>query len=297
MVWCVGILVTDRDAAVLDQVLQRLDVAAKWVPSTLVVSLRQQDIEAHAVLSAFQPQHLLGMELLEASYEALWTPAYHTEAVLEAICAQRNAILDYASARGYSALLFLDSDMELEADALEAMEAVPGPAVAMAYQPRWSAHCVVGVSSDCPAGLQLLLNPQYASNVTPSVVGMGCLLLRGSALEVRAHVATSIGGVRGEDVGFCHALKAKGIVIHLVPGHMAHHLAGGTGPHVVPDMCSRSPLLTQFTPAHLAALLSDQTMTWTVANGPSPDPCTVHVAVPYTSCAASTASSVISTGT
>ena len=111
----------------------------------LVVSTRAQDAEAIRQCLLHRPKHVANLEINEVKYNAQWNGDYHHEAVLVAICMQRNNIRNLALARGHDWLFFLDSDIHLQPTTLRLLLDTQLSCVGAPYMPRWSNHVVVGV--------------------------------------------------------------------------------------------------------------------------------------------------------
>jgi hypothetical protein len=112
---------------------------------------------------------------------------------------------------------------------------------------RWARHVVVGVSTGCPPAeleLQLLINPQnlrlafrgpegiYGPEALPcALLGFGAMLVRRrwgdvDLLSVPYRLLESVGGVRGEDIGFCAdvlSLSAERGDVALQPHFLCNH--------------------------------------------------------------------------
>ncbi len=243
----IGMLITDRDQALVPRVLpclsRSLDDLADHAAATvdLKVSLRPRDRRARAQIVSHRPRRVARLDFLELDYDAAWD-GRHEETQFESICRQRNALRELALAEAYDWLLFLDSDVELRPDTLHRLLDAGDYVVHAPYRPRWSAHVVVGVAGD-GGRVEILANPQRldaAGDAFPcALVAAGCTLVRRPALDVPFAVA-DYGFVRGEDIGFCAGLRARGIVPLCLARHHVEHLCepwprplipvGGDGP-------------------------------------------------------------------
>ena len=227
----IGMLITDRDQALVPQVFpclsRSLDDLSEDTATTvdLALSLRPRDRRARAQAISHRPRRIDRLRFLETDYAAAWA-GRHEETHYETICRQRNALRDLTLADGYDWLLFLDSDVEVRRDTLRRLLDAAGEVVHAPYRPRWSAHVVVGVAG-AAGRVEILANPQRmdaAGEAFPcALVAAGCTLIRQPALDVPFAVA-DYGFVRGEDIGFCLQLKARGIVPRCLTRHHVEHL-------------------------------------------------------------------------
>jgi len=125
--------------------------------------------------------------------------------------------------------------------------------VGACYQPRWSRHTVVGVAQGVYSGecnIQLLINPELVAMdglcaectnglaearrevvaIECAILGFGATLLRRPILTVPFRLAEVMGGVEGEDIGFCLDLLATNNSLyrpHFLASHKVHHVSGG----------------------------------------------------------------------
>ncbi|CAF3956018.1 unnamed protein product [Rotaria sp. Silwood1] len=306
----IGMLVIDRDAPLLPQVLQHLQAAVVMLCSDciapksihdmdikcgvandpkelcqcgglcnidLIVSAREIDNEARAAIQQHCPQRISHVEFLISNYDAHFSDHYHTDAVLEAICNQRNAIRNYALQDAqYDWLFFLDSDILLQPSTLILLLQTQRHCIGAPYMPRWSRHVVVGVSqigeSEIECNLQLLLNPHLLdcsmASIPCSILGFGAILIRSSLLHIPYRIQESIGSVKGEDIGFCIDLLALGRIDYqpyFLTAHYVEHLSGGASPSpFVPDLVHDQPLLTHIRVDQLFWVENNMSIEWQV---------------------------------
>jgi hypothetical protein len=306
----IGMLVIDRDAHFLPQVLQHLQAALATLCSNcigtlsardtdsktnaindceklcqcgtlcdidLIVSAREIDSEARAAIQQHCPARIRHLELLTANYDAHFSNHYHSNAVLEAICDQRNAIRNYTLQQAqYNWLFFLDSDILLQPSTLLLLLQTQRHCIGATYMPRWSRHVVVGINqvnedaTECT--LQFLLNPQLLrSNVDSipcSILGFGATLIRSSLFHIPYRIQESIGGVQGEDIGFCMDLLALDRIDYqpyFLTGHCVMHLSGGASPSpFIPNLEHDYPLLTHIRVNQLFWVENNMSIEWQV---------------------------------
>lgn len=287
----------------------------------LLISLRASDLFCWRALLHFRPRHVRHVWLrVCAPYDSQsfvdLNGLYHTDGVLDAILAQRNAVRAFACSQNFEWMFWLDSDILLRHDTLSRCVQTGLPCVGSHYQPRWAMHSVVAVahsngrpqnnktariggdktrsSADTEAAsaataaaeeltqseceVQLLIDPHLLAP-SPShpalahpcvVLGFGAMLVRRSLLSIEYALAESLGGVKGEDVGFCLSLlrlqesrirarsescrdlrrldcaatldahsqhqQQADVRPHFLAGHIVEHLAGGKGTTVKPAL-------------------------------------------------------------
>jgi hypothetical protein len=303
----IGMLVIDRDAHLLPQVLQHLQAALSTLCTNcinqqsaddadrrhgiadgcekceefydidLVVSTREIDRKARAAIEQHCPDKIRRLEFLTANYDACFSNHYHSDAVLEAICSQRNDIRKYAlQQERYKWLFFLDSDILLQPSSLLSLIRTKRHCIGAAYMPRWSRHVVVGVNqinkNALESHMQLLLNPHLlrsnADSIPCSIIGFGATLVRSSLLHIPYRIQESIGNVKGEDIGFCIDLLALGDVDYqpyILADHYVVHLAGGACPSpFIPDLDHEYPLLTHIRTDQLYWVDNNLSIEWQV---------------------------------
>ena len=156
----------------------------------------------------------------------------------------------------YDWLLFLDSDVVMHPDTLGRLLAVPGPVVHAPYRPRWAAHPMVGVKGD-NGTIELLLNPHLHVVDGPgfpvAFVAAGCTLIRREAMDVLFQVDDYL-FVRGEDLGFCKALRARGQTPWCLANASVEHRCQASDGLFIPFISDTEPV--QLTAAKLAQLIS-----------------------------------------
>ncbi len=279
----VGLLVTDRDAHLLHSVFQHLDRALERVLETgrrcvdLAVSLRCRDQQAIAACKSYASACINQLHFLETDYDAEFSNNYHCNEVLEAICSQRNTIREFALDHSYRWLFFLDSDILLEPHTLELLLSSGKACVGAVYVPRWSCHTVVGVNqgeeSRGESVLQLLLNPHLLCSdvlaVPCAILGFGATLIRRSLLHIPYRIQESLGGVKGEDIGFCIDLLALGnaeLLPHFLTCHKVEHISASKAPRpFIPRLDDNFPLLTRVASSQLFFVENDFPLNWIVA--------------------------------
>jgi len=301
----IGFLITDRDAALVPVVFFHLEaalatfklVASQSNPSPtnagasptidLVVSVRERDRKAQDMCRKYVPATVRSLVFLITEYDARFDTDHqnHSSAGLEAICNQRNRVCRHAAECAADWLFFLDSDVFVQENTLALLWASGRWCVGAPYVPRWSYHAVVGVmvvQHDCEtavhgevAQMQLLVNPHCLAvssiSFPCSVMGCGAMLLRSAVFHVPFRLGETLGGVRGEDVGFCLDLCALGMqqelaYPHCLSRHVVRHEAGGQHPDLfVPRLqVDSSALLTQIRTDQLFDLRNRLQLHWLV---------------------------------
>jgi hypothetical protein len=240
------------------------------------------------------------VELVQYGAQFSVEQQFHTSDVLDAITMQRNHIRQYAITHNYTYLFFLDSDVYLNPNTLHLLLASQRRCIGAAYMPRWSKHVVLGVgcgrTEDDECTLQLLVNPhlimrtsgyKYSrtdSNgrhqqvvVEPeskgklvsfpcSTMGFGALLIHKSLLHVAYQVQLSIGGVKGEDIGFCADLVRTGNpenFPHMLARHVVEHASGGARRRAfVPHINDTCPIISHVLFSQLLEVEHDMPIKW-----------------------------------
>jgi len=196
----VGVLTTDRDLQLIERVhggLTHLSEHCAW--DTLVVA-READ------LGAQEGWRKLGAEVITVSDYAVGKPPDFWK-----LAEKRNVVARRGRERGVDAVLFVDSDIVI--DGIVAREMLSGSryadVVVVPGRMRWNHQFTVGLMERGRfrfADLRELLD----QGPFPRIVGggMGCTLVRASALDV-PFKPVQLNGVPGEDIGFFYEIFAN----------------------------------------------------------------------------------------
>jgi hypothetical protein len=223
----IGLLVTDRDAALIPSVFECLSKSLSHLSETsvdMLVSLRASDQNARQQCLAHRPDHINILNFLELNYEATWS-GWHRKQTLEAICLQRNAIRKFALSYNYDWLFFLDSDICLQEDTLSLAIATGKSLVHAPYQLRYSAHIVIGVL-DAYGSISMLVNPHLfkadGNCFRCAIFALGSTLIRKDILHVPFTIKT-YNHFCGEDVGYSLNLMNKRQKCYCLSHHYVEH--------------------------------------------------------------------------
>lgn len=214
----VAMLCTMRDVGLIPLVADGVRNVLQGMSgnATLLLVSREYDQPSLSLAwSAFSPEFLTAPD-----YE----PGRSGER-LDAICSQRNMVREYALSRGYDAVLFIDSDVnipkETADDILEC--ARYADAVVAPYNMRWCTGHPVGIIDG--KTIRPVQHKELSGRFPRVHVGpMGATLLYGDAIKLPFSVA-ELGELAGEDIGwFLHAYKAGMVVRSTTWPHTAEHL-------------------------------------------------------------------------
>jgi len=279
----VGILITDRDAHLVEQVFTHLNKAIEHlsIPNSIevIVSVRPVDTKAIASIAVNRSvlSHIVRVHSLHADYDAEWTEKFHTDVLLDAICKQRQDVVNFARDHDFDWLLFLDSDVLLGLDTLDRLLLAGESFIGAPYMPRWSAHVVVGVTwgsiERFESISQFLVNPQFYETEKEyfevQYVGLGCALIRKEFFSVPFAVTVSSGGVKGEDIGFCNNVRAHGGKLCILSRHQVEHIAGGSSSRLFVPKLTDYPFsfLSRISVGQLAMIETGSKVTWMILTG------------------------------
>jgi hypothetical protein len=291
---CVGFLITDRDYTYIQHVFAALNNSLHniTVPIDLLITCR--DADKLALEEIKNQRNILkkirNVEIITVNYAAQFSNHYHNREIIAAICMQRNRIRELAYCREYEFLFFLDSDVILNENTFQLLFDTGLPCVAALYQPRWSKYICCGIidqanSDSNISALQLLIDAQFLPHkksgpnaYSCAIIGFGAMIIRKCLLFIEYQIGESVGGVAGEDVGFCLSLlkysvqmKDNTIRPHFLAQHSVNHMSGGAS-----DSCfipiiqkplilsgNNYPMLTQIELQQLLSIEKGEIMIWT----------------------------------
>ena len=221
----IGMPLVARDAPLLPAVLRAMNVAAA-----------DGDVRLHVVTMESDRDDLCATVARHSAVPLICStvPDYTIDAgrrhSLVHVAAKRNVVRERARADARGAVLFLDSDVLLNADTIDRLQRACAAAdvCAAAYHPAWSFEPVVAVGSAARPRLTSAYRLPPGDGGVPIVAaGMGCTLLRGdAALRIPFAVGRDpTTGVEGEDIGYMQRANDAGLRIRALPQYHVTHLA------------------------------------------------------------------------
>ena len=216
----VGLLVIGRDEALLPRVVGALSasVAAANLDARVHVAVRRSEARLCRTVEDHTPLAVVCSQVDDY--------VIHGRHDVEAIARKRNLILDRAIRDARGAVLFVDSDVLLREDTAGRLwgACASHDVCAAAYRPVWAAEPLVAVGE--VDSFRLVSAHELPDGCVPMAgTSMGCVLLRGAALEVPfAYHRDERTGVHGEDVGYLRVANERGLRMCALGRYEVRHL-------------------------------------------------------------------------